>query len=405
MNSEVTKTLTVNCARALILHGDAAVFDKADHIAINCASAVITDEAYAKLLERGVSINTAAQQIIKLEGETLRLPDTTHINDQSMYHNKWLIGKEIWIDTMDPAPGGALGIIANNVYSCENQPFSIPVYANLIEYPENAVKLTQQNITLSTTYLSGFPKDSILWSRWKIDALDDDALSLLKEQGIKIYCHKIVLHEWASRLADHLLFAKKYMIVPDGSQLIDGDLTLDEFTSDMYGTSIYVTGTITIPFDGESLLQKFNRIQCDSVFLPSNALATWKKIGKTQNMHPYKGKLWRIDGKETITHEQLNPIGDVPFTLYVDGMVTFSSDVTAEDMKAFCGVYYDGVCTVPAAAKAALQAIVKNGDGPILTTESGSSSLKSFIDKLISPDEDNPQNQQNVTINTSFFEV
>jgi hypothetical protein len=350
-----------------VFHGDAAVFDGMDHITINCASAVIADDAYAELANKGLTINSSNQQIIKIVGEVLMLQDDAHINANTRYDGKFLIGNDIWVNTDDPTLGGATGITANKITCCESAVFAIPVYASEIaRYPDGAI-IVAGKLTLGTQFLENVPAGGKVWTPNNVDALDDGAVGLMVERDITLFCNNIMLHESANTLADRLIIANSRKIVPDGCALIDGDLTLDEFTVDLYGDSIYITGALTVPHDGAEWLRDFKIFQCDKVTLPGAALPLWKQIGKANVVVPYKGHLRTVYGNDVITHAQLTGLGDVRYTLYVNGVVTFAADVTAEDFEAFHAINYNGVCYVQDCVKAALLTKVKEANGQILT--------------------------------------
>jgi hypothetical protein len=105
--------------------------------------------------------------------------------------------------------------------------------------------------------------------------------------------------------------------------------------------------------------------------MPVSAAADFKACGKANEYVLYEGILMSVNGKETISHNQLQSAlaKGITYTLNINGVVKFLDDVTADDIDAIAAISCNGIIYAPGSARGVLDSKIKNMNGKIMDLE------------------------------------
>jgi len=339
--------LNVNAGKVLILRYDKDFFGEFEKINFNAGNATFSKQAYDELIKQGMNINTGKLDIIEIVGEPIDVGDTV-LDGSVDYNGMHLVGGRIKIEGTN-ALTGVTGIFANNIIAPEGTRFDFKVDGNVHYYPEGAV-MCEGKIKLTEKYVAKLDEGVVLWSLDEVDALDNKAVAALHAKGITIQCGSLLIFESADKQFGNCFKAENNEIIPDGFEYINDDLTLNANNAVIYSDKIYINGDLIINEDvGEAFSAFSEIIVTGEACVPYNIIKLWKEIGTANEVIPYKGLLWMVNGKETITREQLEAANEegLKYTLFCNGMLDFGADVTSADLDCIVAVSYNGVIRLP----------------------------------------------------------
>ncbi|MDR2606025.1 MAG: hypothetical protein LBC38_01935 [Oscillospiraceae bacterium] len=398
--------LFLNAGSVCILKYDEAFFAPFDAITINAGGALFSSETYGVLSKHGLKINAGSLDVVDIVGEALNIGDAV-IDGKTDYSGKFLVGGDVQITTTDSdALRGATGLYATMIICSESFRFpdGVKVYGMVYRHPDNAVVLSGC-IKVTAQFADSLAENSVAWTLSNANALDGDAVAILAQKNVSVHCKKLLIRETPQKQYGRVFKAKSCEIVPDDAEYIEDPLTLTELNSELYDENLYIRGGLTVTNGAAAAFGNFTKLHVDgNVIIPFELLRQWKAVGSANGkVWPYKGELWIIEGQETITHEQLAVAqeGGKAFTLIIDGVVDFGSDVTGEDFACLIGVYNDGVVKLPAKAVTAFNSKIIENNG-IITPQSlgelGDGLLGNILGRL------NNSDTQNINIG-SFIKV
>jgi len=390
--------LNVNAGRVLVLTNDKDFFGEFDKINFNAGNATFSKKAYDELIKQGMNVNTGKLDIIEIIGDPIDVGDT--ILDGSVDNSgKYLVGGRIQVTDVN-ALKGVTGIYAHTVLVPEELRFDFKVEGNVYYYPKDAV-IWQGRIKLSEKYVAKLDEGVFLWTLDEVDALDSKAVAALNAKGITIRCGHLLIYESIEKQYGNSFKADNSEIIPNGFEYINDDLTLNANNAIIYSDKIYVNGDLIINEDMNEAFSAFNEIiVTGEAYVPYNIIKQWKEIGTACEVIPYKGLLWMVNGKETITSGQLKAANNdgLKYTLVCNGVLDFGGDVTSADLNCIVAISYNGVVRVPDQAIPIFKSKVIEGNGVLKPFKPEEEEGSADGGWSWTDDEDDEQN-----INTGYF--
>ena len=364
------KTLNINAGSAILMKENSEIFSGYDSVNISAGSAVVSRKVYEKLAGMGISINSGNMKIIDVKGELAELPTNTVITGSMSFEGCYLMCDGNLIIEDVKGLEGITGLYAERLF--HGGSVSVEGLANIeaaarITYPYDA-KLHIGNMILDDTSRIILESGTQYWVHGSIKALSGDVLEDLQRRGIKFHCGRLITYNGLYESCKTMFTAEKYTLIPDG-YTVAGDITLDSATSILHGEKLFVLGDMMIPHDQVQNLKGFlSLIVKGTATMPVTAAAEFKAIGKADSFELYEGVLLQINGVQTLGPEQCRSAieRNISYTLKVNGVLYFTSDVTAEDMDAIAALHCNGVISAPDHARGALDAKVTVINGTIL---------------------------------------
>jgi hypothetical protein len=237
-------------------------------------------------------------------------------------------------------------------------------------YPEGA-KLHMSRLVLGADSFITL-ESGLHWVNGGITALDGDVLTKLHEKSARFECKKLIIYtELFDKFCD-VFKADKFVFLPDGHTFVE-DITLDAATSILHGEKLFVYGDMMIPHDQAQHLRGLSSLLVKgTVTMPATAAADFKACGKAEGFDLYDGVLMVVNGKDSIGHDQLQTAIDMglTYTLKINGVLTFLSDVTPQDISAISAVHCNGVLSAPGSVHGVFSAKIKEMNGKLVNLES-----------------------------------
>ena len=169
------------------------------------------------------------------------------------------------------------------------------VNGKLSVYPDEAVVL-KENVRLDRLFLLR-AQNRLYWTEKRFVAVDPklDA-EALAAKGARFAAPKALLAEkFAETLVPLFNESTELAILPEGTALVDDDLTLDAKALCRYGTKLYVTGDVTVAPDAAEALAKMEYLHADGdVTLPAALEEAFYAIPDAEysEVRVLKGKLF-----------------------------------------------------------------------------------------------------------------
>ncbi|MDR0999635.1 MAG: hypothetical protein LBL96_02355 [Clostridiales bacterium] len=393
------KKLIINAGDVILLKHDKEFFDAFETITINTGDALFSTEAYAELAKRNFTLNAGGSNIIEVKGEALNIGNAV-IDGSIDYSGKFLVGEIVRVASSDPAVlRGVTGIYSETLWLPDDFTIDadIKLHGAITRYPAGAI-VTEQPIVLTEEYVTALPNNACVCTLAAVNALDSKAVAALAQKNITVRCATTLLIGASSNKQYGKQFTAIHTeAIPDDCEYIENNLTLTDTNADLYGDRLYIGNNFTIMPSAIEAFERFTYVYVrNNANIPVASLKHWKEVGTTKNnVIPYKGELWSVNGSEKITHEQLDAAvaQGKTYTLVINGAVIFDYDVTDADLGCFVEITYSGAVKAPAAIIATFKSKVSAANGALAPLKDGSNAEFDFAE----PD-DNTQ-----VINTGSF--
>lgn len=363
------KKLTVNCGSAIVTKYDPQMFDSYEEIQINAGTAVFSGEAYEQLSKKRLTVNAAAQKILKDAQELIYLGEDACLRENVDYSGCYLLAETLVID---PSAAAGLekisGLMAEKIYY--PQSLSLDVVKKmeaeeLVPYPAGAL-LIREDITLDDGFLQRLGNEKTVCVEGSVEALHAASLAAAKDGGIRFICAVVYLYTGEAEAYGSLFESRKTVIIPDGYQMLRSPKMPLKHLYAIHGDKLYVLGNLMIRAEEMNILQSLQGLTVEgTVRLPMELLPDFRKIGSAKEIFLYQGIYCEITGKGTLTHEQLNAAleSGTGFTVVVNGVLEITEDVTLEDLQAVYALQYSGIVQCPGRLQPFLRQKVEKDDG------------------------------------------
>lgn len=361
------KTLVVNCGVAIVKKYR-EIFDGYDEIQINAGSALFNSEVYNQLNRKKLTVNTGSSKVLDKDYEIIYLGETARLNKQTDYAGCFLIAEDLII-TPEAVPGliHVSGMMAEKIFCPDTLPAAVRKLCNaeeIIVYDADTM-LEMESITLDEAYMQKLAGYTKIHVDGDIDALHATALKQAKDMGLQFTCEDLRIY--AGDYAEYagLFTAENNTLVPDGWQIAPKGDSLKKLFA-LYGEKVHVCGDMRFVPEDQRLLENMEGLTIEGeAYIPMDILPAFRKIGKADTIHLYEGTLWEISGAETITHEQLQAAlqAGKQFTIYSKGHLSFTEDVTVQDLDAVISLSYKGIVVVKGSIQPFLRGKVTEGKG------------------------------------------
>lgn len=356
-----SNALNINCDIACLIDDREGMLDQYDSVNLNCDTYIASEAVNAKLLGKGANINADSIVITDYKGEFVQLPDGAVIDGGTDYSGVFVIApgnvllRSGGIRAFENAAGT---VVSGTVYypdSCSQSALA-RVQGNRRSYPEGAyVVLGSRGLG---RLLAEMPENTgEAWVAGEVSVFDESELQKAKSRGVSITCDRLYTYEGLYEAYRDLFQATDCILVPDGYAVV-GAHTLNE-ASILYGKRLYVRGAFLLEEKAAGCLSQFESILvkgCAS--LPSSCVQAFQAVGKADSYRLYEGRLYTVNGWETISHERLSTMVErgEKITLHINGFVLFADDVTASDMDAIASLSCNGFIIMPGEAQGAVAA-------------------------------------------------
>ena len=363
------RKLIVNTGNALLLDDQSDALTVYDSITINAGNVVISRKVHEKMAAIDVSINSGGMSIIDITGEVTELGDKTEITSKAAYDGRYILCEGTLLIEDAGGLAGITGLYAERIFHPES--VNLSAINNLTAlrrtaYPDGA-SLHMSSLTLSKD-THEVQVGKLNWVSGNITALDGDALEKMQEMNAKFQCKELIIRTGLYERYADMFKAESILFVPDDHDVFMDDLTLDAATSVLYGERLFIFGDLMIDHDQAQHLSGFSSLIVEgTVMMPISAAASFKACGKAKDFELYEGVLKSINGSDSLGHEQLQSAieSGIKYTIKVNGSLTFTSDVTAQDIEAIAAIECNGVMSVPEKARGALDRKIKSMNGKI----------------------------------------
>ena len=400
MNELDEKLLQINCNIACLLKDRAGMLNQYDKVSINCATLIASEEVNATLAQKDASVNASNTYICDVQGDIIEIASGTALDGNANYENRFLVSngdlilRETGAEALEKATGM---VVPGTLYSPASLPASAlaKVRGTKKSYPAGMCPLIGSFALESL--IKRIPSDQTkVWVSGKVSALDEKVMLEAEKTGLKIACSSLFTYEGLDSRFGGMFDTESKTLVPDGFEIIKISSLSPEIVA-LYGTKLYIQGDVTLEESNASCLDELEEViikGCAS--LPASLAAPFRRIGKADSYFIYEGYLRKINGSEQITHEELQQAvaSSIKFTLDINGHLSFSDDVTTDDIEAISAIYINGAVIVPAAAKAALSTRVKKCNGYL---GSSSKTVEQLTQKIMAGD------FSNINTNTYFL--
>jgi len=380
------KKLMINCGAAMLLKNKPEVFESYEQITFNCGAVAINRELYAFLTQKNTTFNAGTVRVVDVEGEVVSLPENAVIDGRQNYAGCFLAGEDVLIkpEGLDMI-NQAKGIFCETLFLPQSARLENGfVTAETIKYYPDDAKVLFRKVGLDSSVVL---EEGKYFIPWRLHVLDPEAFAQAKARGnsFETYCLKI--YEGLYRENAGMFTAEKLELVPDGHTVVD-KLPLTPALTALYGDKIFVDGDLVIqPKELPHLEGISSLVVKKTLYIPTQGAAQFAKIGKAEKIMPYEGTLLTVNGQDSFNHEQLAgaiSTGNT-YTIFVNGMLAFDSDVTIEDISCIHTIHYNGMLTVPSAIKAHIQTKIGEANG---TIASGDDPISRLVDEATRKDAD-----------------
>jgi hypothetical protein len=317
----------------------------------------------------GASINSGKMEILDISGEVVELADKTIITAEMSYDGCYILcdGKLVIEDAS--GLGSITGLYAQTIFHPESINLSV---IPGVKYSRRAIFADGAKLHLGDMTLGDdshiLITNGLYWVSGSITALDDSALEKLRSNSVTFKCGDLFIYTGLYEKYKDMFKADNYIFIPDNHTVLD-DVILDAATSVLHGDKLYILSDLLIPHNQTQHLSGFSSLIVDgAVTMPVSAAADFKACGKANEYVLYEGVLMSVNGKETITHDQLQSAlaKGIVYTLNINGVVVFHEDVTADDIDAIAAVNCNGVIYAPGNARGVLDSKIKSMNGKIM---------------------------------------
>lgn len=353
------KALNIACDVACLIRDREGFLDQFDVINLSCSSCIVSGEMNQKLHAKAANIACSETTITEYQGEFIQVPagEMAHGADfagKFVIVSGDLILREGAMHTFENVQGA---VVTGTVYYPQNysQELLEKVRGEKRAYPLDAhILVGSQDLE---SLVSGVPAgEHRVWVAGEVSALKEPALRQASQRGLTICCDHLFIMKGLYEIYQALFECEDIQQVPDG-YTVTGPMTLNEATSVLYGTKLYIRGPLLLEERSREYLGEFESILVKGrASMPVSCAKAFKAVGQADSYRLYEGRLYSVNGWETFSHERLKTMVDngEKMTLSINGFAVFSKDVTPRDIEAIASLECNGFILLPGAAQGAL---------------------------------------------------
>lgn len=302
--------LRVNCASCDLRNVTEETLAAYDQIQVNAAVAYTNPEARRLLAKYPVALNCASQ--VDVDGDV-----KMHvINGSATLDGSQAGGGKVFLMvngslTITPEAGETLsryvGGIINGSVTCPQSLSgalgTMTVNGKTTIYPDGAILLKRR-----ASIDASFPlraRAGLYWSG-KMLLFTDPKLDAeaLKRKGVRFAAPEaVVLESLAEAVTELLEENTDILVVPDGTKVVDDDLTLNKSAFLRYGTRMLVLGDVTLEEKSREILPKIQYLMVrGDVTLPEELEEDFARVGAEYGeLHVLRGRVVRDKDKVRVT--------------------------------------------------------------------------------------------------------
>lgn len=257
------KTFNINSAICDTRFASEKTLQAYDHIRINSATVLVTPASREKLAQYNVSMNCARVLSLDEDVELVSVNGKAEIKPgDAVTGKKYLMinGKAIIAPGSEEVLRQYVGISVNGKVICPESLSGVlsmmTVNGKTVVYPDDAVLLDDSAVIGKLFALRA--KNKLYWSakRMIMTDLQLDA-ARLEAKGATFSAPGFIIAESLLDTMVSLIDEKAdIQVVPDGTVVVDDDLTLSESALRRYGTRLYVLGDFEADENSRSALEK-----------------------------------------------------------------------------------------------------------------------------------------------------
>ncbi len=362
------KKLSINAAICDARRVQEETLDNFESIDINGALIITSPSARAMMARHNVRINCSKS--IDLDDETTLNTingKTTFTGRNTPNGRQYLLINGTM--TITPDAGDALrqymGMTINGTVYCPD--FLATVLASkaaingkLYTYPEGAVILKNNAVLDKSFALRAEPR--LYWAAKRLIAVDSELDGdELASKGVRFMVPEAYVSETLAESLAPLFDADTRMVIlPDGTSVVQDDLTLNAAGLRRYGDSLVVLGDLYLTADCAEALGDLEYLQVEGdVYLPEAMADTLDAIPETV----LDGEVFYLPGKPLFDKIKMtvdkNLLDAFPDGLTLVGCtdVTLADDLTSADVIDRLAFYDCKTVTCPTALESAVQAV------------------------------------------------
>jgi len=257
----MAKKLLINCATCDARNIAEENYAHYEQITVNCAMVLTNANGKAVLNKLPFALNCA--NVLEVEGNValrtingsseIKSGDAVPAEKYYMLVNGSLT---IGPDTQTQL-AQCVGMTVNGSLTCPESVYSflngVHVNGSTTCYPDGAIVLKRNAVIDKLFALRA--KNSLYWSARRMIMVDPELdAEKLKARGVTFSSKEVILAESKVEALIELIDEKaEIVIVPDGTAVVLGDLTLNADTLRRYGKKLYVIGDVTVPEEEDIL--------------------------------------------------------------------------------------------------------------------------------------------------------
>jgi hypothetical protein len=364
-----------------MLKDERGILDSHERIWLNCGSLLIASRINAKLLEKNVHINSGSNEVLEITGEVVQLAPNTVIDGTVSYAGCFIIALDkLLVDSKGvESLREATGVFVEDTlfYPASSAlNWLAKVRGKLRAYPDDA-QVALGSYDLEKLVANAAPDKKHIWVSDTITALDEAPLAKARRNGLSFTAQSLFTYEGFNDTYADLFTVNERTLVPDAYEVVEsikpGELVI-------YGAKFYVKGDLTLnERDAEDLAEKEAIIVQGCANLPLTCVKAFRRIGKAATYCIVDSSAHEINGFEELSHATLQGMvqrGE-KISVYVNGLLRFTDDVTPEDMECILSLSHNGAVIIPNEARGALEPRIKESNGLIVESFE---SMKNFAE-------------------------
>lgn len=258
----MAKKLIINCGSCDARNTKEETLTAYESITINCGDVFVSPQSRDLLLRYGVTMNCGNIKELDKDAKIIGINGSHQISGASkMEGTIYLEVNGALTITADAAQvlKSYAGISVNgkvlcpeSVSSCLNK---LDVNGIVAVYPDEAIVLKRNAVIDRTFALRA--KEKLYWSEKRLIMVDPNLDgAALTAKGVSFAAQEVIIAEsLVESIIDRIDEKAEIIIVPDGTCVITGDLTINEIALKKYGKKLYVLGDLKMDDENPSILQ------------------------------------------------------------------------------------------------------------------------------------------------------
>lgn len=251
----MAKKLMINCANCDARKVQEDNYAHYEQITINCANVVTSPNGKAVMSKLPFFLNCANVMELEEDVEFRSINGSSEINAGDKVSEKKFFLQVNGSLTIGPNTQAQLaqcvGLTINGSLTCPESIYSaLPsghVNGATICYPDHAIVL-KKNTAIDKIFTLR-AKNSLYWSHKRLIMVDPQLdPEVLKAKGATFSAKEVIIAQSKVEALIDLIDEKaEIVIVPDGTNVVLDDVTLDEDALGRYGMQLYIIGDVTVP--------------------------------------------------------------------------------------------------------------------------------------------------------------